>query len=138
MKFCCGFHPANIGFVCFFFNLSVFGLVVACFAHRRILSLNGRLSLFIVKLWSAQKLMIGYNISIIQFSWVHQIHVITHVFVSNIVGDSMQKSQLLSKYRTASNYRTASEVVSNNLRYYLVKRNNANVTNCVISTKLFF
>ena len=76
------------------------------FAHGQLFSFNGRLSLS-VKFCSSQKFMIGYNIYIIQYLWIYQIHIVSSytMFLSAILlVKQMQKSQLLGKYLAGSNF----------------------------------
>ena len=69
---------SNVGIICKYFWRSSF-----FFLHMA--TLNGRLSLFSVKLCS-KAYMIGYDddISIIQYTWIHQMHVVIHRRVARI------------------------------------------------------
>ena len=80
MEFCCGFHLQQRNCLLFFFCKSAFGLVVVFFTQGRLFSLNGYLSLFSVKLCSAQKFMIKYDIPIIQYPWIYQKHIVMLCF----------------------------------------------------------
>ena len=87
-------------FVVFIFKLRIGLLLFFCgcglhssflFTHGQLFSLNARLSLLSIKLCSALKFVILYNISITQYPWIHQIRIVTHVSVSNIVGQTNAK-----------------------------------------------